>query len=249
MFTLIKIFNYIFFPPSIFIIILIPALYYVNRSRKKTAFLIGTAIVLIYLLSIEPVGTFILSPLENYAHPINMKEKHHEEYIVVLGGGVIDSSPEENGKGSLPPEAMKRALYGIYLANTFKIPVIFSGGRVFKKEAESEADIALRLMKRYSADKIKLIKENSSRTTFENAQFIKNEFKPAKIILVTSAYHMKRALYAFSRAGIECTAAPTDYKLDNSGYDIMSFIPTVSTMDIVFRGLKEYAGILFYRLK
>jgi len=104
-------------------------------------------------------------------------------------------------------------------------------------------------MKRYTAKKLKLIKEDRSRTTFENAAFIKSTFNPKKIILVTSAYHMKRSLYSFKRAGIECIPAPTDYKLDNSGYSLMSFIPNTGAMDGIFRGLKEHAGLLFYRIK
>ncbi len=249
MFTLMKIFNYIIFPPTIFIVILFIALYYIRKSRRIAVIIIIVDIILLYTLSIGLVGNIILSPLENYTSPINLKEKHHADYIVVLGGGSINSSPEEDGKGSLPPEAMKRALYGVYLAGIIEVPVIFSGGKVFSDETESEADIALRIMKRYTAKKIKFIKEDRSRTTFENAEFIKKTFNPEKIILVTSAYHMKRSLYSFKRAGIECIPAPTDYKLDNSGYNFMSFIPTTGGMNSIFIGMKEHVGLLFYKLK
>ncbi len=249
MFTLMKVFNYIIFPPSIFILILLAALFYIRNSRRKAVIIIITDIVLLYTLSIGFTGNLIYSPLENYAVPINLNEKPQADYIVVLGGGAINSSPEEEGRGSLPPEAMKRALYGLYLAGIFDIPLIYSGGKVFGGETESESDIALRIMKRYTVKKIKLIKEDRSRTTFENAEFIKSTFNPEKIILVTSAYHMKRSLYSFKRAGIECIPAPTDYKLDNSGYSLMSFIPSTGGMDSVFRGLKEHVGLLFYRIK
>lgn len=249
MFTLLKIFNYIIFPPSIFIIILIIALYFITKSRTKTIVLIITDIILIYSLSIEPVKNFILSPLENCSAPINLNEKHTPDYIVVLGGGTIDSSPEEYGKGSLSPDAMKRALYGVYLAGIYRVPVIFSGGRLSDRQSESEADIALRLMNRSASGKIKLIKEDRSRTTFENAEYIKNTFNPGKIILVTSAYHMKRSLYSFGRAGIACIAAPTDYRIDHSGYNATSFIPKTSELNDVYKGLKEYIGLLFYNLK
>jgi len=215
----------------------------------KTAVLIIADILLLYALSIEPVKNRILAPLENYAPPINLNEKYHADYIVVLGGGTIDESPEEYGKGSLTSDAMKRALYGVYLAGIYKIPVIFSGGRLSDLQAESEADIALRLMKRYARENIKLIKEDRSRTTFENAEYIKKTFNPEKVILVTSAYHMRRSLYSFSRAGIKCIAAPTDYKADLSGYNATSFVPKTSELDDVYKGLKEYAGLFFYNLK
>jgi len=249
MFTIIKIFNYIIFPPSVFIIILLSALFYINRNNKKAVILIVLDIILLYSLSIEPVKNLILAPLENYSSPINLKQRHNADYIVVLGGGTVNSSPEENSKGSLSPDSMKRALYGVYLAGIFKVPLIFSGGRLSEKQSESEANIALRIMNRYAAKEIRLIKEDGSRTTFENAEFIKSRFNPKKIILVTSAYHMKRALFSFNKAGIECIAAPSNYKSGKSGLNITSFIPKTGEMDDIYKGLKEYAGLIFYNFK
>jgi uncharacterized SAM-binding protein YcdF (DUF218 family) len=249
MFTLLKIFNYIIFPPTLFIIILLFALFFINKSRIKTVLIIIADIILIYALSIEPVKNLILSPLEDFAPPVNLNEKNQAEYIVVLGGGTLDVSPEEYGKGSLTADAMKRALYGIYLAGIYHLPVIFSGGRLSEDQPESEADIALRIMSRFTYRKIKLIKEERSRTTFENAEYIKSTFNPEKIILVTSAYHMKRSIYSFTRAGISCIAAPADYKVDRSGFNATSFVPKTGELDDVYKGLKEYAGLLFYRLK
>jgi len=249
MFTLLKIFNYVIFPPSLFIIILFFALYYINKSRKKTVILIIADIIILYSLSIEPVKNIILSPLENYASPIDLKLNHHADYIVVIGGGTINSSPEEDGMGSLTSDAMKRALYGIYLAGIFKVPVIFSGGEISSSQKESESEIALRIMKRYAPEEIKLLKEDQARTTSENAEFVKTKFNPKKIILVTSAYHMKRSLYSFTKAGMECIAAPTDYKIDGPRYNATSFIPKTGEMDDLYKGLKEYAGLIFYRFK
>ena len=249
MFTIQKIFNYIIFPPSLFIIILFIALYYNNKSRRKTALIIIADIILLYVLSVEPVKNLILAPLENYTSPIDVKEKYHADYIVVLGGGTLNSSPEESGEGSLTPDSMKRALYGVYLSGIFKVPVIFSGGKLAEDQTESEADIAVKIMKRYTSDKTILIKEDRSRTTFENAEFIKSRFNPGRIILVTSAYHMKRSLYVFNKAGIDCIAAPADYKIDRAGYNPTSFLPKTGEMDDIYKGLKEYAGLAFYMLK
>lgn len=249
MFVLQKIFNFIIFPPSIFIIILLIALYFNNKSRRKTAFIIIADIILLYMLSIEPVKNLVLTPLENFAAPVNLNEKYDADYIVVLGGGSINSSPEEMGGGSLESDALKRALHGVYLSGVFKIPVIFSGGRLAEDQTESEADIAVKIMRRHTPGKTVLLKEDRSRTTLENAEFIKSRFNPGRVILVTSAYHMKRSLYIFNRAGIECIAAPADYKIDRSGYNFTSFLPKTGEMDDIYKGLKEYVGLLFYMLK
>jgi len=249
MFTLLKIFNYIIFPPSLFIIILFAALYYTNKSRKKTVIFIAADIILLYFLSIEPVKDIILSPLENFSAPINLREKNDADYIVVLGGGTVNESPEEEGAGSLTPGSMKRALYGVYLAGIFEKPVIFCGGKFFQTQAESESDIALKIMKRFASAKTVLLQENQSRTTFENAAFVKSRFNPKKIILVTSAYHMKRSLYSFNAAGVLCIPAPTDYRIDSFGFNATSFIPKTGEMDDIYKALKEYVGLVFYSLK
>jgi len=44
---------------------------------------------------------------------------------------------------------------------------------------------------------IKIMEETSIRTTYETAVYLKEKFNPAKLLLVTSAYHMKRSLYFF----------------------------------------------------
>lgn len=249
MFTLIKTFNYIIFPPTLFIIILFAALYFTNKSRRKTVAFIAADIILLYFLSIEPVKNLIISPLEKFSVPINLNEKNDADYIVVLGGGTLSFSPEEDSTGSLTAESIKRAIYGLYLAGIFDKPVIFSGGRSYKTQGESESDIAMKIIKRYASEKTVLLKEDQSRTTFENAEFVKSTFNPKKIILVTSAYHMKRSLYSFNAAGIPCIPAPTDYKIDSFEYNFTSFIPKTGEMDSIYKALKEYVGLLFYGLK
>jgi uncharacterized SAM-binding protein YcdF (DUF218 family) len=249
MFAIQKIMNYIIFPPSIFIIILIPALLFLKNSRKKAVILIICDIILIYFLSIEPVKNLILSPLENFAKPLTDSLAGNADLVVVLGGGTIGSSPEENNSGSLTGDAFKRALYGLYIAEKYKLPLLYSGGKLFDSERQSESEIALKILAKYSSGKIKIHGEDKSRTTYENALYTKEKFNPRKIILVTSAYHMKRSVYVFRKSGLDCVPAPTDYKIDSGKFNVTSYIPKSGEMDMIYRGLKEYAGLIFYSLK
>ena len=249
LFAIQKILNYIIFPPSLFIIILIPALLFLKNSRKKAVILIISDICLIYFLSIEPVKNLILSPLENFAKPVTDSAVKDGDLVVVLGGGTIGSSPEEAGSGSLTGDAFKRAMYGLYIAEKFKLPLLYSGGKLFDSERQSESEIARKILAKYSSGKIKIYGEDKSRTTYENAHYTKEKYNPKKIILVTSAYHMRRSLYAFKNAEVDCVPAPTDYKIDSARYNVTSFIPKSGEMDMIYRGLKEYAGLLFYYMK
>ena len=191
----------------------------------------------------------MLAPLENYASPVTDEAAEQAGLIIILGGGTIQNSPEEGNNGSLSGDSFKRALYGLCLADKYRLPVLYSGGRSFGNQGKGEAEIAMHILSKYNRGGIKLMKETMSRTTYENALYVKEKFNPGRVILVTSAYHMKRSLYTFRKAGVECVPAPTDYKIDSRDYNITSFIPKSSEMDNIYKGLKEYVGLLFYMLK
>jgi len=167
MFIIQKIFNYIIFPPSIFIILLIAALILIRKHKGKAILLITADILLIYFLSIEPVKNMVLAPLENYAPPITKEAAKGADLIVILGGGTLENSPEEGENGSLTGDSFKRALYGLYLAEQYKLPVLYSGGKLFEGQGKGEAEIAVKLMAKYNRSGVKLMKETMSRTTYE----------------------------------------------------------------------------------
>ena len=249
MFVIQKIFNYIIFPPSIFIILLLAALFLIRKHRGKAILLITLDILLIYVLSIEPVKNLVLAPLENYTPPVSKEAAKGAELIVILGGGTLENSPEEGENGSLTGDSFKRALYGLYLAEQYKLPILYSGGKLFDSQKKTEADIAMKLLAKYNKSGIKLMEESVSRTTYENAIYVKEKFNPEKVILVTSAYHMKRSLYIFKRAGVECAPAPTDYKIDSWDFNITSWLPKSYEMNCIYKGMKEHIGLLFYMIK
>ncbi len=249
MFAIQKIFNYIIFPPSVFILILIAALFFIRRHKGKAAMLIAADIVLMYALAIEPVKNLVLAPLENYAHPVTAEAAKGSDLVVILGGGTVENSPEEGEDGSLTGDSFKRAFYGLRIAEQYRIPVLYSGGRLYDGRDKGEAEIAVRLLSKYNHSKIPLYKETLSRTTFENAAYVREKFNPRKVILVTSAYHMKRSLFIFRRTGIECVPAPTDYKIDSWSFNVTSWIPKSYEMDCIYKGLKEHAGLLYYRIR
>lgn len=249
MFVIQKIFNYIIFPPSILMLILIAALFLLRKHKSKAAALIIIDILIIYFISIEPVKNLVLSPLENYAPPVTKESVTGADLIVILGGGTLENSPEEGENGSLTGDSFKRALYGLYLAEQYRLPILYSGGKLFETYKKGEAEIAVNLLAKYNKSGIKLMKETTSRTTYENAAYVKEKFNPRKVVLVTSAFHMKRSLYIFKKAGIECIPAPTDYKISRWQFDVTSYLPNTYEMDCTYKGLKEHVGLLFYMLK
>ena len=90
--------------------------------------------------------------------------------------------------------------------------------------------------------------ETNSRNTWENArETMKLGYE--KVVLVTSAYHIKRSVYCFNRQGVSVIAAPTDYKCDRGyNYDFFSFLPSISCLNNSYLALHEYVGLLIYRI-
>lgn len=253
MFLISKLFTYLALPPGSFIILSLVIAFFILIGLRKTAIcaLLLTAFLL-YLLSVEPVKDFLILPLEDRYPPLKDFNKIDADGIVVLGGGQYERSPEEEMNPSLSPESLKRTVYGFRLYKKLDLPVIVSGGSVLqKKSAASSAVIMKTVMANLGADKKRITIEIKSKNTMQNARFTavlmkKKGWKSA--ILVTSAYHMPRSVLSFTKEGVHVIPAPTDFKTDRSEYAWYSFMPKMSCLEVSWKALHEYAGLLYYHI-
>jgi len=244
-----KLFTVLLLPPGCIILALILLLFFV---RRKIKFFLGLIVFFFYALTIQPVSDFLLKPLENAWPPLS-EDTYNEwpQAIVVLGGGTVQGSPEAGkGRDTLSSDALKRAVYAYTLCDTFPVPLVFTGGKVFERDQEPEAVAAGRLFEALGLDSSRIILETTSRNTWENARETAKLFSDGKIekaILVTSAYHIKRGVFCFERNGISVIPAPTDYKCERGRrYDVLSFLPSMSSLQNAWLALHEYVGLLFY---
>jgi uncharacterized SAM-binding protein YcdF (DUF218 family) len=232
-------------PPGCFIIVLLFLVIYVPRRFKVFPFIV---MFFLYAFSTQPVSDFLLKPLENAYPPLSDEfSREWPQAIVVLGGGTVQGSPEvPSGQDTLTADALKRVVYSLTLKDTFPVPYIFSGGKVFDYEQETEAAVAQRLFMSLGLPPERFKAEDKSRNTWENARevaFMGLE----KVIVVTSAYHVKRSVYCFERLGMSVIAAPTDYKtMRGQKYDILSFLPSMSYLRNTYTALHEYLGLAYY---
>jgi uncharacterized SAM-binding protein YcdF (DUF218 family) len=171
------------------------------------------------------------------------------EAYVVLGGGVNESAPTVDGKGMPSGDALFRVMgaYRLYLISPK--PIIISGGNVFGREPEAE--ITKRFLKSLGVKESDIIPESKSRDTFENARFTRDICKEKgikNILLITNAYHMKRSVMLFRKHFSDILPYPTGYKVCEGAYNIFTFLPDASNMASIAAALKEYMGILFYKI-
>lgn len=219
-------------PPGLIIIIFF-LFAIIERKRKFIFYLSLLSSIFIYLISIEPFQNLIMLPLENsYKVPDNLEA----QAVVVLGGGKYDGE-------FLKEDSINRVLTAYFIHKKYNYPLILSGGAVEGNIPESRGMGTI--FKKLGVEDNKIIEESHSRDTTENAicvERICKDKKIKKIILVTSAYHMKRAMMVFKKTTLEIVPYPTDFKR-NSHYTFYSFLPKFSTFVISIKAIREYIAI------
>jgi len=248
MFILGKILAAIFFPPGLIILFVFFLIFCVHTGKKRAALIIAYALALFsYLLSTCVFSSLLVLPLENEYKPL--ADAQLADAVVVLGGGYNDNSPEYGNIGSLSPVAEKRAMYGLELARKYDVPLMFSGGKGYDSLVKgSEASAAERLWLSLGFDKRRITIETESLDTKGNATGIEAIVRGRNVLLVTSAFHMPRAMLSFEKVGIHAVPAPTDYRAKRSAFTWADFLPDASWLDVSRSALHEYLGILYYRL-
>ncbi|GAC1468211.1 MAG: YdcF family protein [Chamaesiphon sp.] len=183
------------------------------------------------------------------------------EAIVVLGGCTKPAIAPRPGVGI--NDAGDRILYSAQLYRQGKAPlVIASGGRIDwqgSKPPESE-DMEV-ILSSIGVPQYAIIQEPFSLNTYQNAVNVRKILDAKhihRVLLVTSALHMPRSLLIFRRQGIEAIPAPTDfivteqdiYEANSSIQSIvLNFLPDTEQLQKTTKALKEYIGIVIYRLR
>ncbi len=246
-FTISKILLSLITPPAGLMIIILVGLLTIGCCRWFGRFLVILGIALLYCLSISPVSDALLKPLESAWPPL--KDTHVKaEAIVVLGGGVRDSSWAGAAAGP-GPEAEARLVKGIVIYRSMHVPLVLAGGNGDPFRAvPGDADVMQPLARALGVPTKDIIAENKSRNTLEAAKNLKQLVKARRIIVVTSAYHMKRAVAMFRKQGFEVVPAPAVYLSEQRPLSVHSLIPRANALAASSAACSEYLSLLWYSL-
>jgi len=172
--------------------------------------------------------------------------------IIVLGGGIGVSGynhPQDYYIGSWAD----RLTTGLALKARFpQARLIYSGGSAALGASEgTEADAAEKLVVDLFGDNRGMEQENLSRNTWENGvetlKMIGPSAMPEKWVLVTSAWHMERALGVYRKLGFVPVAYSTDYKAAKPEFPYLAN-SAVDQWDKFSLAVRELIGLLAYRL-
>jgi uncharacterized SAM-binding protein YcdF (DUF218 family) len=220
------------------------------RRRKIGLPLVAFSLALLTGLCLPAVAKRLAGSLETL--PILKPDalgQFAPQAIVVIGGGAAKGG-EYNGSSTVNERTLVRLRYAAKLAREFKLPVLVSGGApdtTKRPEAQLMAEV---LAQEFNVPA--KWQEAASVNTAENAQLSRKLLQPQaidRIVLVTQAYHLPRAVSEFSKAGFQVLPAPTDFISHSSGVTLLDFIPSASGLTGSFLVLHEYLGLLWYRIR
>ncbi|UAJ08986.1 YdcF family protein [Glacieibacterium megasporae] len=217
--------------------------------RRVPAYSLAIGFGLVLAVGIFPIGDLLLVPLES-RYQANPK-LGDVDAIMILGGGSNPAVAARWGTSGIS-EAGDRYLTGAALSRRFpKSAIYFTGGSGELVGAKiSEAAVATQILEAAGVDRARVHLEGRSRSTAENAKFLRKitGLRSARhIVLVTSAFHMPRAMLTFCAAGWhDLRPYPADFRSTSFGDGIgWSFARHLQTLDTA---VKEWVGLLAYQV-
>jgi uncharacterized SAM-binding protein YcdF (DUF218 family) len=249
MFYFFKVLETIILPPGIFILLLIVSgIFLLYKTHFKTGVFNLSIGLLLWLLSIFPVSHFLLNGLES---SFSIPKSIEGDVIILLGAGLRDKVPDLTGSGFPGGDMLGRIVTAVRLQKQYNIPIIITSGKVYKG-GSAGAPVDRRILVDLGVDAKNIIVEEKSRNTIENAKYsaiICQEMGYKKPVLLTAAYHLKRSQMAFQKVGLTTIPFPA-YRnsSENPIFFWHSFLPRYNTFEASCTAIREYLGILYYKL-
>lgn len=250
-FILSKIAGFLIQPLNFAIFLLVAGLVAAAFGRRRLFAAGSAAALLVLVLSVwTSLGALMLNPLEErYPKPALPQSV---DGIVVLGGGFEGAINLARGGYELNSGG-DRFVEAAILARRFpSAKVVVTGGTgAVLLNGEGDADTAPRLLTALGVEPERLILENRSRNTYENAVFTRRMVSPQAgqtWLLVTSAFHMPRAKALFNKAGFTTLAWPVDYRTSGKEGAGLFRDNAADSLQNTTLAVREWVGLFSYWL-
>ncbi len=226
----------LFLLPSFFSValFLLGFFFFVVKKKKIGKILFLSGFIFYYSFSLSFLSDFLLYSLEKNYSPLSREEmKGATKVVLLLGGRESD---------------VLRGSEVLRISHTLnhKVKIIISGTDPLNPKSEEAFAVRSFFINRgIPAENI--IIEGSSKNTWENVRNVKEIINDQSFFLVTSAYHMNRAIKEFQRVESNPIPAPTDFKRkgEYNIYDIFPFSENLKKSDLA---AKEHFGAIYYKI-
>lgn len=218
------------------------------RTRNRWLWLGCLAFATVAVAATTPlVGNGLLAWLERPV-PADADCTVPPSTVVVVAGG-LDRPPRDAGDfGVLSSASQRRLEAGVqYWREHAGRRLVLTGGQTMQGAA-SEGELMAAYAQWLGVPSSEVRVDSSARNTWQNARFVAR-MKPGTsqpVVLVTSALHMRRALFAFHSAGFRVCPLPTDYR--SLPFELPgTLVPRSSALEKTELALHELVGLVYYR--
>ena len=210
--------------------------------------------ILLLVAGLSPLGNALILPLEDRFPRADLAAGPAPTGLIMLGGADDRLVGKARGVPALN-EAAERVYETVLLAKRFpEAKVAFSGGNtgiLYSSDSEAEGERPLLVGLGITPDR--LIIEDKARDTYENATFLKTMLGKQDLLgpnsrwlLITSAYHMPRAMGVFRKAGLKVEPWPVDYRTRGPADLTRPFDKVSEGLRRVDIATREWVGLLAY---
>ena len=222
-----------------------------TKKPKRRRNLLLTSVLVLYLFSNSFLFNEAMRAWEMHPSSAENNGKIYD-YAIVLGGVTTyyDKANKQIGFNRSVDRLMQAII--LYKKGIVK-KIVFTGGDAsILEDKNKEADIVAQYLKDIGLPAEDLIFENKSRNTHENAMYVCNLLKPAgneNILLITSAFHMRRSLGCFKKVGMN-----PDYHVADLFSGERKFapdhllIPQIQTLEYWSLLFHEISGYIVYNI-
>jgi uncharacterized SAM-binding protein YcdF (DUF218 family) len=249
-FTAAKLLTLLIYPLSTSLLLGLLALVFSQIQWPRSSFYtLLLAFGWLYLCSTSLFANFLTGMLEREFAPRALSSVAPADAIVLLGGATRGDT--QFGALADLNEHADRLIHAVSLYKAGKAPtIVLTGGS--PEGTRTEAEQMKDLLEVMGVPGEHVLLEKKSRNTHDNAVYSAELLRAEgidRILLVTSAYHMRRSLALFEAQGLNVDPAPTDYQRLVTGQVLPGWLPAVSNLHQSTDALHEIVGYWVYRWK
>lgn len=244
-----------------------------RQGRRMGAVWLALGVGLLWLASCEGTAIFLqdhvlqapraLGDAQRAELAARARKAPNRMAVIALGGGMQPLAPEY-GVASLTGISLERLRYGVWLSRQLRVPLGFSGGVGWAQkglaDGAGEAEVAARVAQQEFGIGMRWVESGSAdtRANAEATVAMLGEQGVQELVLVTSAYHLRRATREFERAAehwAQTHAGSTPLRVTPAGtsywrHDMrvaLEWLPSASGFWRVHAALREGLGCLVMR--
>lgn len=230
---------------------LVALLLLLKKKQKGAAFSLLAAVFILWISSLPSVAGKLVWSLERQYPPMPIDEIPQEDCIIVLGG-VLGAQLFPRVETELT-EAIDRVYQAarLYRSGKGKTLIITAGNQPWQQQDIAEAELIKGILEEWGVDRQSIVLDSSSRNTHENAEngaVLVRESGCRTSLLVTSAWHMPRAVASFNKSGVDVVPVSVDVHLVSGPFtSVAGLIPQAEALATTSRMIHEWMGIWVYR--